>query len=1591
VAVKALGAVVLLLLLVVVLPFGAGCWDKEESAGEKPSGVERPRLEAWALPLVDGPELLSNDVQAIFSDSAGILWFGTADGISRYNPKSGAFQTFTKKDGLPLKSVSAIAEDGNGALWFGTLGGGVSRYDPKSGAFQTFTRKDGLASDSVRAIAVDGRGALWFATDDGGSRYDLKSRSWKSVPKKEGLSDNYALTSAVYSNGVLWFGSLGGGVSRHDLQSGTWKTFTKKDGLAGDNVLAIAAAGHPSDAIWFGTRDGVSRYDPKSETWDTFTKKKDRLVNDNVSAIAVDRSGALWFGTPDGASVYDPKGGSWSTVTKKTGLADDAVRGIAVEEKGALWFGTYRSGVSRYDPESRSWKTFVKKKDGVADHGVQAIVAGPNNTLWFGTTAGVSSYDPKDGRWKTFPRDDDLADDNVQAIFADADRSLWFGTRGGGVRRYDSKSGFWSTFNQKSGLADNNVQAIFADADGALWFGTYSGGVSRYDPKSKSWSTFTKREGRLVSDNVQAITADVTGALWFGTGDAGVSRHDPKSGSWTIFTKKDGFEYHNVQAISRRSNDDNELWFGALGGVSRYDVRGDTWKTFTRTDGLAYYEVHAIAAGPNGELWFGASGGASRYDPKSSSWKTFTDTNSLGFSDRKVRAIWAKDGGVVWFGTDQGASRLILASTTGEAGALLTTAPPRPRIAAPPGALVVTRPGGLSWVDLHRSPPLTALPSFPDGADVTALAPGPSGDLWVGTALSGLTLRRSAGGALQLTRDLGLPSMTVTALAPVAGTNNSKVWVGTSAGVALARVEKDELRVEPAVEWDGMPTGPVDALAAAPDQSVFVAYNAISKDRFLDPELAERRSRTRVFHVPLQGSPKEIRADEVFGRSEVRALAVSAKHDLWAGTSAGLLIAKNAGKADAGEGDQGAFGFEWEAGQGRLHTGAIRLLAIAPDSAGTVWMGVDRQGDKPPRIVGYRPGTDWISELTQELDVFRGDAIDDMTFTEDGHLVVLAGSALAKGRVFVPGAPPPAQPSLLFWAIFLPIVLLVTVAVGLATLVIIFRRNLYNRIYLPDLDLAAIPSTLRTLRRFRALEKNWSYLGLPTTRISLLETLASKASPGAPQLRALAELLGMENAVTAAVELFSHGLSLLSARLPYPVPLRGHPVALIALDLPEAKNAEPARVRTALQAALDKAGQRFELPFLLLASGEVSGDLLPPETDLRSFRLSEQELKALLFARDPEHTFAGLLHARRLLALSPYTTAGEVKDEQMFFGRVALLKELLLASSIQQIVIGPRRVGKTSLLKRLLRELHAHRPEVEAVFVDLFGIAEHGRAARALARALKVDNVDLSDSAEPETAFVEIIHARFQDTGKKVVVLVDEADGLIEVDAQKGFPLLSAMRSLQAEEVCSFVLAGYRYLYREALNQGSPLYNFATPRILGPLDPEAATDLARAPMQSLGVAYGAAGLPRRIAARTGGYPSFVQSLCDAALEALREVGTFDDLTLTAAHLEQAEQKVAGELRDIFLSNVEEKAQSMVFRLLERDDFSAADAQQELSRAQGSVASQKIVEQVLRELRLFGFVVEKDGRFTWAIPLLRDTLRAMGLSLEPAPTPRPPEG
>jgi ligand-binding sensor domain-containing protein len=305
----------------------------------------------WTTYTKENSGLADNEVHAICFDDLGVAWFGTKNGLSRFDGAN--WKSYTTTDKLAQNIVNSIAAETTShgpEIWVATNGGvSVIGVQPDAISFATPYRKDntGLISDMVYCAAVDTGHVKWFGTDSGATTFS--GTEWKSYTNENGLNGSNIVRSVFGSSqGMVWLGSEGGGVSRFDgVTSATpYDTFYSK--IASNNVYAMYIS--PDSTQWFGTDSGLSRHIGNSIAinWTTFTID-DGLSGNFVHAVARDIKGVIWAGTDGGVSSYD--GSAWNKYTKQDGLAGNNVYAIAVDPDGSLWFGT-ESGVSRYSEGS---------------------------------------------------------------------------------------------------------------------------------------------------------------------------------------------------------------------------------------------------------------------------------------------------------------------------------------------------------------------------------------------------------------------------------------------------------------------------------------------------------------------------------------------------------------------------------------------------------------------------------------------------------------------------------------------------------------------------------------------------------------------------------------------------------------------------------------------------------------------------------------------------------------------------------------------------------------------------------------------------------------------------------------------------------------------------------------------------------------------------------------------------------------------------------------------------------------------------------------------------------------------------------------
>ncbi|MGL4596204.1 MAG: two-component regulator propeller domain-containing protein [Bacteroidia bacterium] len=560
-----------------------------------------------------------------------------------YNPANFAF--YKPLQGLKYNNVTSMLHSKTGNLWFGS-NNGLCRFDGKSFAY--FTDKEGFTSNAVLSVSEDRKGNLWIGTRNGGLFY-YDGNLFTHFTEKEGLTNNTVYSVLEDRNGNCWFGTQGGGLYCYDGKSFT--NYTKKQGLPCDSVYSVIE--DKTGNLWIGTYGGgVSRFDGKS--FANYTQKEG-LPNNFIYAIVEDNVGNLWFGT-DGSGVCRYDGKSFTCFTEENGLSDNSIYCIMEDKTGSLWFGTSFGGVCRYDnktlPDGQASLTTFMETEGLSSNIVLSMLEDKSGNLWFGTySGGVNRYNGKS--FTNYTNKEGLSNNTINAIAENtttstANAGIWFGTFGSGACFYDGQS--FTNYTEENGLISNSIFAMATDKRGNTWIGTLDG-LSCFD--GKTFINYGYEQ--MIATRVYSILEEKSGNLWFGTGGNGVSCYDGKS--FTQFTESQGLIGNTVLAIAEDKN--GILWFGTNNGISRFDNKSrlagqSGFINFTSEKNLGNSAVYSILADRNGGLWFGTTSGVYYYNGKS--FVQFTEKE--GLSNDAVLSIWQDVEGSIWLGTRKGLSKI---------------------------------------------------------------------------------------------------------------------------------------------------------------------------------------------------------------------------------------------------------------------------------------------------------------------------------------------------------------------------------------------------------------------------------------------------------------------------------------------------------------------------------------------------------------------------------------------------------------------------------------------------------------------------------------------------------------------------------------------------------------------------------------------------------------------------------------------------------------------------------------------------------------------------------------------------------------------
>ncbi|MDB5013149.1 MAG: histidine kinase [Daejeonella sp.] len=632
--------------------------------------------------------LSQTNVICIRQDKVGFMWFGTRDGLNRYDGNKFKVYRNDPKDTSSLSNnfIQCVFEDKEGTLWFGTIGGGLNRYNRSTDSFTSFKAdkktKNSISSNYINCIKEDHFGKLWVGTTEGLNSFDKKTKKFSHYfydkNKSESISDDNVSDLCEDYRGNLWAATFHGGLN---LYNRTNQTFTRYQ--HDDQNRSSIASNHlwrlyedKNKRLWICNRgEGLDLFDYKTKSFIHYKhdeKNANSLCNNTLLSIS-EANGNLWIGTENGGvSIFNYDKGTFVNINKDdiddSSLNNNSIHSMYCDKDGNMWLGTFNAGLNFYSRNANAFKHYkhTSSPSSLNNNFVLSLLEDSKGRFWVGTDGGgLNQLNRATGKFKNYLNDpknpNTICGNYILAITEDSDGMIWIGTWGNGVSVFDPIKNTFKHIrndpvNPKS-LSGNNAFCIREDKNKNMWIGTFNDGLNLYDKKTGYFKHFKKdlsNPNSINSEYIYSILDDHNSDIWVGTYEAGLGFYNKKTDSFRRYTHTNSAtSLSNNGVVCVFEDKRQNIWAGTMSGLNLLDKSKGTFKIYSLKDGLAGESIFAILEDKSGNLWLSTNKGISKFNPIKQTFKNYTIEEGIQADEFKPNAaVLAKDGNMFFGGVN---------------------------------------------------------------------------------------------------------------------------------------------------------------------------------------------------------------------------------------------------------------------------------------------------------------------------------------------------------------------------------------------------------------------------------------------------------------------------------------------------------------------------------------------------------------------------------------------------------------------------------------------------------------------------------------------------------------------------------------------------------------------------------------------------------------------------------------------------------------------------------------------------------------------------------------------------------------------------
>lgn len=637
------------------------------------------------ITLEDG--LSQSSLVDIIQDKYGFLWFGTYNGLNRYDGYTFKIYTNDTRDTTSISDngITALFEDEIGFIWIGTANGFLNRFDRKTETFKRIRIEDAQnpnlvrsprdemlpvtfslnKNETVTAIAEDSLGNLWIGTwGNGLVKYDKITGElehfYHSPFNVMGLSSNNVSDVLVDNRGTIWVSSYGGGVSK---------------GIHRTLLISTQQSTRTVDSYLFESNQSV--------------KNGRNILNDQrVITLYEDRAGNIWIGTfGENASFIsaDDKSKTMDEIEfhqvnrlVKNEFDISAVMDFFEDSQKNLWIGTFGNGLFKIDgarSEVTNYRHNPLNSKSILSNEIISVYEDRSGILWVGSHlgGGISKLEKNQFLFGFLENEagntNSLSDNVIWAIQEDHQEFVWFGTYRGGLDRFNPLEKTFRHFTKKNNLTDEHIKSLETDNNNNLWIGTYSGGLNKLDIETFNISNFPYKPISRIGtsgNHIEDIFIENDSTMWLAIFDKGIDvvKFD-RFGNIDWATLKSytndpvditSLSSNKVYQIARDSFGD--IYIATLGGgLNRFNKNEETFTRYlndpSKINSLSNNNVVIIQEDSKKNLWVGTyGGGLNKFDRTNETFERFGSND--GLLTEVVYGILEDNSGNLWLSTDDG-------------------------------------------------------------------------------------------------------------------------------------------------------------------------------------------------------------------------------------------------------------------------------------------------------------------------------------------------------------------------------------------------------------------------------------------------------------------------------------------------------------------------------------------------------------------------------------------------------------------------------------------------------------------------------------------------------------------------------------------------------------------------------------------------------------------------------------------------------------------------------------------------------------------------------------------------------------------------